>query len=115
MICGKPVPGYKPQYCCDGRACGCYGQPVEPCVCGSQYWDALMSGIGETMEERRIAARIEKWRKVEPGQEAYEAFYVRNRGIGVFTGSKMPTWNELPKALKNLWAGTEAGSFRRVP
>lgn len=62
LICDKPVPRYKPQYCCDGRACGCYGQPIEPCVCSSKCWDALMEGIGVSMEERRIAAGIEKWK-----------------------------------------------------
>lgn len=50
-ICAKPVPDYKPQYCCSGHECGCYGRPLYPCICSSDCWDALMNG--ETAEERR--------------------------------------------------------------
>lgn len=40
--CGDPVPGYKPQYCCSGFLCGCYGLPIEPCICSSFCWDKMM-------------------------------------------------------------------------
>lgn len=63
LVCGKPVPGYKPKYCCSGRECGCYGEPIEPCVCSSKCWDAMLDGSEKGIEERRIAAGIEKWQR----------------------------------------------------
>lgn len=59
-ICGKPVPGYEPEYCCSGRECGCYGLPIEPCICSNACWDAMSAGIGKALEERRVAAGIAK-------------------------------------------------------
>lgn len=29
----KNVYGYKPEYCCSGYMCGCYGLPIEPPLC----------------------------------------------------------------------------------
>lgn len=40
-VCGKDVEGYKPQMCCDGRECGCYGMPLEPPICSNECWDKL--------------------------------------------------------------------------
>jgi hypothetical protein len=36
------------------------GLPINPAICSQQCWDACMTGIGETMEQRRINAGI-KW------------------------------------------------------
>ena len=30
VFCRKEVEEYIPDYCCDGRMCGCYGEPLEP-------------------------------------------------------------------------------------
>ena len=59
LICCKPVPDYEPSFCCNGRECGCMGQPTEPCVCSDACADALYNGIGKTYEQRRIDAGIE--------------------------------------------------------
>jgi hypothetical protein len=44
-LCGTPIPDYKPEYCCDGKDCGCQGQPIEPPWC-DKCWDEVM-GIKE--------------------------------------------------------------------
>lgn len=34
--CNAPIQvpnDYEPEYCCDGRECGCYGLPVNPMFC----------------------------------------------------------------------------------
>lgn len=62
-ICGKPVPDYDPTYCCDGRDCGCMGQPLEPCVCSYECCSAIYDHIGIPYEERRMKAGIKKWNK----------------------------------------------------
>lgn len=50
LICGAPVFGYEPSYCCSGRECACMGLPLEPCICSKKCYDALMAGIGKPME-----------------------------------------------------------------
>lgn len=40
QICGTPVPGYVPEFCCNGFECGCEGGPIEPCLC-SDCWAKL--------------------------------------------------------------------------
>ena len=60
-ICGKPVPDYKPEYCCGGHDCGCCGLPIEPCTCSIKCESALYKHIGATMDMRRKIAGIEKW------------------------------------------------------
>jgi hypothetical protein len=65
IICGKPVPDYTPKFCCNGRECGCMGQPVEPCVCSKECGEALFSHIGVPFEDRRIKAGIQKY-EVKP-------------------------------------------------
>lgn len=62
-ICGKPVEGYEFKYCCSGSQCGCMGKPIEPCTCSKECDEALFSGIGSTMEVRRINAGIELWKE----------------------------------------------------
>jgi hypothetical protein len=42
-MCGKRCPDYSPQMCCDGRECGCRGQPIEPCICSQECWDAMLA------------------------------------------------------------------------
>ena len=41
--CGKPLPDYKPEYCCDGRDCGCYGLPIHPPVCNEECFEQMVS------------------------------------------------------------------------
>ena len=45
-VCGKPVPGYKPRYCCSGHECGCQGREIDPCVCSDECYSKLLSDIG---------------------------------------------------------------------
>lgn len=45
IVCGTPVPDYKPEYCCDGRECGCMGKPIEPPICSGECFDALFDKI----------------------------------------------------------------------
>ena len=61
LICGKPVPDYEPDYCCDGYMCGCQGMPMTPCCCSMKCEDAVFNYIGLPYEERRKKAGIEKW------------------------------------------------------
>jgi len=42
IVCGKPVPDYIPEYCCDGRECNCRGLPIEPPVCSYICWGELI-------------------------------------------------------------------------
>jgi len=35
LICGGEVP-YEPEYCCDGKDCGCYGMPIHPPICSDK-------------------------------------------------------------------------------
>ena len=62
LICDKPVPDYKPEMCCNGRDCGCMGQPINPCLCSNKCADALFNHIGHSYEERRKLAGIEKFK-----------------------------------------------------
>ena len=43
LICGKPVPDYEPEICCDGTDCTCQGGPIEPCVCSQECDRAYMT------------------------------------------------------------------------
>jgi hypothetical protein len=61
LICGRPVPGYTPDFCCSGTDCGCSGQPINPCVCSDDCYSALFEGIGKPYDERRVIAGIAKW------------------------------------------------------
>lgn len=47
--CGAPVDNYEPEYCCDGRECGCFGRPIEPPVC-DKCWDEITVGIPDRNE-----------------------------------------------------------------
>ena len=40
MKCGTPI-DYTPEYCCEGRECGCMGKPIEPPLC-DKCWDEVM-------------------------------------------------------------------------
>lgn len=61
LICGKPVPDYKPEMCCNGRDCTCRGLPINPPVCSDACETALYENIGETFDERRELAGIMRW------------------------------------------------------
>lgn len=71
LICGKPVSGYVPQYCCHGRDCGCGGLPVEPCVCSAACDHAVYAHIGLPFDQRRIAAGIELWTPENTSDNGY--------------------------------------------
>ncbi len=66
LICGKTVADYVPEYCCSGQDCCCGGQEIEPCVCSSACWEALMIGIGKPYDERRRDAGIPLYAIKEP-------------------------------------------------
>lgn len=53
LICDKPVPDYVEKRCCSGIDCGCMGQPIEPCVCSQECYDAIIKGIGKPIWQRR--------------------------------------------------------------
>lgn len=42
MVCDKKYFGHDPEYCCNGRECGCAGQAVEPLVCSDECYDKLL-------------------------------------------------------------------------
>lgn len=42
-VCGEPVPGWEPTFCCNAFDCGCQGRSVEPCVCSAECWEKLMN------------------------------------------------------------------------
>ncbi len=42
MNCGNDFFGHEPQYCCNGRDCGCMGQPTEPVVCSEKCYKLIM-------------------------------------------------------------------------
>jgi hypothetical protein len=60
LICGRPVPDFKPERCCDGFMCGCQGAPMNPCLCSDTCATALFDVKG-TFEERRIRHNIQLW------------------------------------------------------
>jgi len=39
--CGKPIPEYIPEYCCDGVDCCCRGLPIYPPWC-DECWNRIM-------------------------------------------------------------------------
>lgn len=43
FVCKREMPDFKPQYCCDGRECGCYGQPIEPPICSIECWEIALN------------------------------------------------------------------------
>ena len=43
MNCTQEFFGEDPQYCCNGRECGCMGQPVEPVVCSEKCYHELLN------------------------------------------------------------------------
>ena len=47
LNCDKEMPEYIPEYCCDGRHCGCMGEPLEPPICSQKCWDELIGKMDE--------------------------------------------------------------------
>ena len=41
-VCNKPVPDYKPNYCCNAFDCACQGEPEYPCICSNRCFDIDM-------------------------------------------------------------------------
>ncbi len=37
IACDKPL-SFVPRMCCDGRECGCMGQPIDPPVCSNECY-----------------------------------------------------------------------------
>jgi hypothetical protein len=52
LICGAEV-DYEPKFCCSGLDCACQGQPIDPCVCSQECYDALIVGIGTPISSRK--------------------------------------------------------------
>lgn len=50
IICGKDVPNYKPEYCCNDPQCGCMGLPIEPALCSKECSDKIY-GVGGIINE----------------------------------------------------------------
>lgn len=46
FVCGVDVPDYEPEYCCDGRECGCMGMPIEPPLCSKSCSEKVF-GLGD--------------------------------------------------------------------
>lgn len=44
MVCGKFVPGFEYQMCCNAFDCGCMGKPIYPCVCSEECYNKLLKG-----------------------------------------------------------------------
>ena len=42
QICGRTLPDYEPQWCCNGTDCGCRGLPINAPYC-DECWNILMS------------------------------------------------------------------------
>ena len=42
VVCSAEI---EVRYCCDGRDCGCMGQPIDPPVCDDKCYDELMNNI----------------------------------------------------------------------
>lgn len=43
MNCKEPFFGQEPEYCCDGRECGCMGAPRDPVVCSEECYETLIN------------------------------------------------------------------------
>lgn len=44
LNCGELI-DYEPEYCCNGRECGCMGLPIEPPICSQECWDEAINRI----------------------------------------------------------------------
>ncbi|MNW37050.1 hypothetical protein D3C74_140810 [compost metagenome] len=47
--CGT-LTDYEPEYCCEGRECGCMGLPIEPPICSKECWDQAINGVSSREE-----------------------------------------------------------------
>ena len=56
LNCGTEI-DYEPEYCCNGRECGCMGKPLEPPVC-EECWDMVMNAPKQVPLEREGAPVI---------------------------------------------------------
>lgn len=52
LVCGRPVEGYSPVYCCSGYMCGCQGLPVDLPICSDDCRKALNSGALKISRKR---------------------------------------------------------------
>ena len=51
ILCGKDVKNYKPEYCCNGKECGCMGLPIEPPLCDDKKCQEKVYGRQELKQE----------------------------------------------------------------
>lgn len=66
MYCQMDFYGEEPKGCCDGRECGCMGQPTEPVVCSKGCYEMLkQKNQSPTPVTEVQESEIETWLKVE--------------------------------------------------
>lgn len=41
LCCGKEIPDYEPQFCCNSFDCGCQGKPIYPPICSNECYNKL--------------------------------------------------------------------------
>ena len=46
-VCGKEIPDFKLEYCCNAFDCDCKGRPVNYPICSEECYDKLMEGEDE--------------------------------------------------------------------
>ena len=49
-VCNEFVEGFEYLMCCDGRECGCMGQPIEPCICSTECWEKFNKWVKNRKE-----------------------------------------------------------------
>ena len=55
IVCGEET-SYTPEFCCDGRECGCMGRPIEPPLCSKECEEAIFGGSFEEEMKREKEA-----------------------------------------------------------
>lgn len=58
LECGSEVKDYKPEYCCNGIDCGCYGLPIHPPICSDKCWTNLLN---KGRDKRDIIGPDKSW------------------------------------------------------
>lgn len=72
---------FKPEFCCDGRDCGCQGGPVDPVVCSKECEDIFMARARSSLDLRTIKdiATFPKYSKCPEcgGESLYDRLEIR--------------------------------------